>query len=120
MLAVLQKLLVDCCIADDPVGTFNRLRSEHPQLEPWLQHVDPEGLKLTSLLVKKLRFERILRGDPNLGARFQQDPQAFTVAFRSYLNQVPPTCIFPAEEARSFREFLTSRAGPDDRSRPTC
>lgn len=106
MLDALQKLLVDCCIADDPVATLERLRAEQPELEPWLGHLDPEGLKLTALLVKKLRFERILRGDPRLAARFQQDPQAFTVLFRNYLNEVPPTASFPAEEAQAFREFL--------------
>ena len=106
MLAVLQKVLVDCCVADDPVATFAALQKAHPELEPWLRHVDADGLQLTSLLVKKLRFERILRGDPNLAARFEKEPQAFTVAFRNYLNQVPPTYIFPAEEARAFREFL--------------
>ena len=113
MLDTLQKLLVDCCIADDPVATLERLRGEHPELEPWLQHLDPEGLKLTALLVKKLRFERILRGDPTLAAKFQEDPQAFTVAFRNYLNAVPPTAIFPAEEALAFREFVT---GPSSSS----
>jgi hypothetical protein len=106
VLAQLQKVLVDCCLADDPAATFAQLRQEHPELEPWLAHVDPDGLQLTSLLVKKLRFERILRGDPSLGLRFQKDPQAFTVAFRNYLNAVPATCVFPAEEARAFREFL--------------
>ncbi len=106
MLAALQQVLVDCCVADDPVATLGRLRQEHPELSPWLEHVDPDGLLLTSLLVKKLRFERILRGDPNLAARFQKDPQAFTLAFRNYLNAVPPTSVFPAEEARAFREFL--------------
>ncbi|MEE9128355.1 MAG: hypothetical protein V3U11_14580 [Planctomycetota bacterium] len=106
MLGVLQKVLVDCCLADDPVATFAAARKEHPELSPWLEHVDPEGLQLTSLLVKKLRFERILGGDPNLREQFQKDPQTFTIRFREYLAAVPPTAVFPQEEAESFRKFL--------------
>ncbi|MHC4516684.1 MAG: hypothetical protein ACYTGW_16895 [Planctomycetota bacterium] len=111
MLGVLQKVLVDCCVADDPVATFATQRKEHPELEPWLRHVDPEGLQLTSLLVKKLRFERILLGDPKLGELFAKDPQTFTYRFREYLNTVPPTAVFPREEAETFRAFL-SRPAP--------
>ncbi len=110
MLGVLQKVLVDCCVADDPVAALGVARKDHPELEPWLGHVDPEGLQLTSLLVKKLRFERILAGDPELRGKFQEDPQTFTIRFREYLLAVPPTAVFPQEEAASFREFL-SRPG---------
>ena len=109
MLAVLQKVLVDCCVADDPVAALAAARKDHPEMEAWLGHIDPEGLQLTSLLVKKLRFERILAGDPGLRDKFREDPQTFTIRFREYLLAVPPTAVFPQEEAASFKEFLAQR-----------
>ena len=109
MLAELQQVLVDCCTADDPLAAMAAARDAHPDLEPLLRHVDDDGLRLTALLVKKLRFERILRGDPDLQKEFEQDVPGFTLWFREYLAEVPPTAIFPQEEAQAFKEFRATR-----------
>jgi hypothetical protein len=107
LLAELQGVLVACCIAEDPAAALAAARTAHPDLEPFLRTIDPEGLRLTALLTRKLRFERIVRGDPDLAGRFEADPAAFTAAFREYLVALPPDCVFPEEEAERFRRFLT-------------
>ena len=71
-----------------------------------LEGVDPDGLQLTRLIVKKLRFELIVRGDALLDAWFDRDPAAFTAAFKAYDLAVPPRSWFPREEAESFRAWF--------------
>ena len=74
-----------------------------------LEGVDPDGLELTRLIVKKLRFELIVRGDSKLEAWFDRDPESFTAAFKAYDALVPPRSWFPREEAEKFREWCESR-----------
>lgn len=76
--------------------------------EPF-EGVDPDGLELTRLVVKKLRFELIVRGDSTMEAWFDRDPAAFTDAFRQYDREVPPRSWFPREEAEKFRGWCESR-----------
>ena len=71
--------------------------------------VDPDGFELTRLIVKKLRFELIVRGDSDLEAWFDRDPAAFTAAFKAYDRAEPPRSWFPREEAEKFREWCESR-----------
>jgi hypothetical protein len=70
---------------------------------------DPDGLELTRLIVKKLRFELIIRGDSKLEEWFDRDPAAFTSAFKAYEQVVPPRSWFPSEEAEAFRGWCDSR-----------
>jgi hypothetical protein len=80
-----------------------------------LEGVDPDGLELTRLIVKKLRFELIVRGDALLDAWFDRDPAAFTAAFKDYDCAVPPRSWFPREEAESFRAwFRANRLNPGE------
>jgi len=71
--------------------------------------VDPDGLELTRLVVKKLRFELIVRGDAEMDRWFDRDPAAFTEAFRKYDLEVAPREWFPRQEAESFRAWCESR-----------
>lgn len=98
-LALLMRALAD----DDPAAV---LAKEDPAL---LERIDRDGLELTVLLVRKLRFERILSGDESAREEFQRDPEGFTQRFREYHRAVPPVHLFPRLEARAFREFLTRR-----------
>ena len=66
---------------------------------------DPDGFELTRLIVKKLRFELIARGDSDMEAWFDRDPEAFTTAFKAYDALVPPRSWFPREEAEKFRAW---------------
>ena len=62
---------------------------------------------MTALLVQKLRFERILRGDPELRRAFDDDPESFARQLQRYLRAVPARALFPTEEAHAFREFTS-------------
>jgi hypothetical protein len=84
--------------ADDPVAT---VRSLHPG-------ADGDGVRMTALLVAKLRFERLLRGAPEAEAWFDRDPADFARAFRRYHAEVPPSAFFPGEEARLFARWRRS------------
>ena len=75
-----------------------------------LEGVDADGLELTRLIVKKLRFELIVRGDSNLEVWFDRDPAAFTAAFKAYDALVPPRSWFPREEAEKFREWCRANS----------
>jgi hypothetical protein len=81
-----------------------------------LEGVDQEGLQLTRLIVKKLRFELIVRGDSDAEAWFDRDPAGFAAAFKVYDSIVPPRSWFPREEAEKFRAWCEanpfSREGP--------
>lgn len=71
-----------------------------------LAAIDPDGFRVASIVVRKLRLERVLAGDAELRALCEADPAAFTETFRRYEAAVPPTFDFPAEEARAFRAFV--------------
>jgi hypothetical protein len=102
-----QQLLVRACCAADPVAFLaaQLARADLPLDAPgraMLAALDADGLRLTRLLVHKLRFERLLRGDAAVRAAFAADPAAVTARFGDYAGAVPPTAVFPAEEAALF------------------
>lgn len=107
MLVTLQRLLIAACLSEDPPAALREaLRDPRNDLtdaeRAALARVGDDGLRLSSLLIKKLRFERLLAGDPGLIAEFEQDPAAFTARFRRYIREVPPTAVFPEEEAERY------------------
>jgi hypothetical protein len=110
MLIELQRLL-QRALADD--APLERLREGAPGLpaeaRALVDRIDPDGFLLTSLLVRKLRFEKLCRGDETLERWFERDPEGFTRAFRVYNREVEPRPFFPRDEARAFREFLARR-----------
>jgi hypothetical protein len=91
-LADYEKQLAAAMRARDPVAA---LRAIDP-------HVDADGVRLTALLVARLRFERLLRGSPEAEEWFDRDAAAFTRAFSRYHAEVPPRAFFPADEAALF------------------
>jgi hypothetical protein len=91
-LAEYERRLAAAMRAADPVAA---VRALHPG-------VDADGVRLTALLVARLRFERLLRGSPEAEAWFDGDPAGFARAFRRYHAEVPPRAFFPAEEAALF------------------
>lgn len=78
--------------ADDPAAA---VRALYPG-------VDADGVRMSALLVARLRFERLLRGSPDAKAWFDRDPADFAAAFRRYHAEVAPTAFFPAGEAALF------------------
>jgi len=109
----LERALVAALHADDALGA---LRGEARLLAPAdrssLEGAGGDGVLLTSLLVKKLRFEAVIRGDRNLEIEFERDPAAFTEEFRAFAREVPPREYFPSEAAASFRAWRSRRAEP--------
>ena len=70
-----------------------------------LAGVDEDGLRVSGLLVAKLRFERLVNGSSELARWFEEDAQGFTAAFRRYHAGVPSTALFPSDEVASFERW---------------
>lgn len=67
--------------------------------------VEEDGLRISGLLVAKLRFERLTNGSTVLARWFEEDPQGFTAAFRRYHASVPSTALFPSDEVAGFERW---------------
>jgi hypothetical protein len=59
-------------------------------------------------LAAKLRFSRLMRGDPTLVAEFAAEPEALVQRFQAFHQEVP-CAETPAEEAAAWRGFAPSR-----------
>ena len=62
------------------------------------------GDQVAHRLIVKLRFSRLLRGDPSAEAWFDEDPEAFVAAFRDFHAQTPCEET-PWDEARAWRAW---------------
>ena len=109
MLQAVQQVLIEALLSDDPAAQLRAgLQSAHglsAEERSWLEGIDIDGLILSSLLVKKLRFERLTRADPAMGELFEQQPAEFMRQFRAYVSAIPPTVYFPGQEAHLFRQW---------------
>ena len=106
MLRDVQRVLIAALLADDPEAELRvRLVDEALSSDERrsLEAIPPDGLRLSSLIVKKLRFERLVRGDSDLERLFAERPEEFMRVFRDYAKAVPPCAYFPQEEGRLFR-----------------
>jgi hypothetical protein len=101
-LADYEKQVAAAMRARDPVAA---VRALHPD-------VDADGVRLTALLVARLRFERLMRGSPEAEAWFERDGAGFTRAFARYHAEVPPRAFFPVDEAALFRAWRDREAAP--------
>ncbi|MBI3820391.1 MAG: hypothetical protein HY286_17000 [Planctomycetes bacterium] len=115
MNAELYHSLLRALLADDPIAALRVEREllqndDRAAVERILNNDrERDGFILSSLLVKKLRFERVYRADDRLAAWFDRDPAAFAAAFREYHQSTPPVEYFGRPEARGFIQFLSSR-----------
>jgi hypothetical protein len=66
---------------------------------------DVDGVRMSALLVARLRFERLLRGCPEAERWFERAPATFAAAFRRYHAEVPHTAFFPSQETSLFRTW---------------
>ncbi len=109
MLPVLQRLLLDALLADDPPATLRESLATadlNADVRQMLAGIDETGLRLASLLIGRLRFERLTGADAALASAFRTDPAEFVRQFAAYHRDVPPTAYFPAEETEAFRRWL--------------
>ena len=113
MLSELERVLVAALHDEHPVERLRELVAASGRLtsdeRDRLLAADADGLRVTSLILRKLRLERVIGGDAELAAACDADPVAFADAFRRYAAAVPPTAEFPADEARAFRRFVEGR-----------
>jgi hypothetical protein len=108
-----QRLLVSALLQDDPVAALRSALAAPDgggaalteQERRWLQALPEDGLRMSGLIVRKLRFERLTGGDHDLRDLFDRDPQAFLPLFRQFTAEVPPEAYFPDDEARRFRKW---------------
>ena len=108
MLTDLQRVLQAALASDTPLETLRESARFLPaEARAMVDRIDPDGFVVTSLLVRKLRFERICRGDPEMVRWFEREPARFTEIFRHNSRSVPPRAYFPEEEARMFLDWLT-------------
>jgi hypothetical protein len=113
MLIELQRVLQAALASDTPLETLREAARGLPaEARALLEQLDPDGFVVGSLLVRKLRFERICRGDSTLERWFDRDPAGFTEIFRVYNKEVPPREFFPQPEAAAFRDFLRRKGIP--------
>lgn len=109
-----EQILASAMRAPDPVAAILDAAASDPDLDDAtrdaLRQVDADGVRIQALLVARLRFERLLQGSPEVGARFEQDPAALTQTFRRYHREVAMHAFFPADEARAFAAWEDARA----------
>ncbi|HUR28937.1 MAG TPA: hypothetical protein VM509_12175 [Planctomycetota bacterium] len=101
----LERLLADVLTDADPAQAVERALTDPNIAEETraaLESIDLDGLRVSALLVAKLRFERLLQGSARAGERFETDPRGFSAEFKRYHLEVPPRSSTPSEEARSF------------------
>lgn len=107
--AQIERVLADALTSADPWSTLQRaLASDEltPGVRAQLKAIDEDGLRISALLVAKLRFERVMNGSSRAADWFQRDPEAFTDAFRRYHTTVAPTELMPGLEGRRFERWL--------------
>jgi hypothetical protein len=120
MLRALQERLLAVLMDNDPVAALARMLANPDGLTDEevtaLRQVDADGLRMTALLVTKLRFERLTLAVPELAALFEERPEEFLQIFREYAAAVPATAYFPAAEGALFREWYASCGGRTSRT----
>lgn len=112
MLSDMQQLLQQALLSDDPVAILEQMAKEVPLSEEeraHLAHIEANGILLTSLLITKLRFERLTGASEELLHLFQNDPKQFIDLFNQYQKESKPTAYFPEQEAILFEQWLQNR-----------
>ena len=110
MLKDLQRVLARALTSNTPLETLKKeAETLTPEERALLDGIGADRFLLTGLLVRKLRFERICRGDTKAEEWFAREPERFTEAFKAYNAEVPSTEFFPRLEAQAFRAWCTKR-----------
>ena len=111
-LARLQSLLGEALTDADSETVLRRATTLPAELRRAVEDIDRGGLRIASVLVAQLRFQRLLNGSERAGAWWNRDQRGFTEAFKRYHREVPPAGSDPWTEAAQFDEW--SEGGSDD------
>ncbi|MCU0864333.1 MAG: hypothetical protein MUC36_11100 [Planctomycetes bacterium] len=113
MLSELQRVLVQALRTPDPRGWLQAY-----VLQPdctlsatertMVAALPDDGLRLTRLIVRKLRMQRLLQADGDANRLCTQEPARFAKQFAAYDAAVPLQSIFPSDEAKAFRSWLAA------------
>lgn len=106
---LVERLLAAALVAADPVEALARAARDRrlpADAARMLAAIDADGFRIAALLVARLRFERLQHGHAGVAAWLDDDPAGFTEAFRRYHAEVPPTALFPPDEALAFDAWL--------------
>jgi hypothetical protein len=104
-----EQRVADALTSSDPVAAIERAAADpdlSQQLQQSLACADARGIRISALLVVRLRFERLVQGSARAAEWFERDPAAFAEAFRQYHLQVPPTALEPKREAKLFERWF--------------
>ena len=119
--AVFEGLMAAALRAVDPLAAV-RAAARDPRLDAQqralLSGIDENGLRMSALLVARLRFERLLQGSSRAGAWYEDDAPAFVEAFRRYHAEVPPRGWQPADEGRAFEAWLAQGVADGELAAP--
>jgi hypothetical protein len=119
--AIFERALARAMVSGDPVKALAvaaRDRRLPAELRKRLTQADPDGVRLSALLIARLRFERLLNGNLEASRWFEADPAGFSEAFREYHRSVAPSAFLPTKEAKLFRSWLARwLANQSDRER---
>lgn len=109
MLSGVQRVLMAALLHNDSVAELRRLTAAAADLSneerDWLEQFDADGLRMTAMMVQKVRFERLTRGDPEAAAWFERDPDGFMEVYQSYVGEVGSSACFPEQEAELFCQW---------------
>lgn len=92
----------------DTHAARDELLASRPHQDP--EAFDADGFRIASLMVARLRFERLLQGSATLGAEFERDPRRLTDRFKRYHTETPMRAASPAEEAASFQAWCEANS----------
>lgn len=113
MLRDIERILIQVFFADDPEAELRNALARETGLAPddrgALSGIEGDGLRIASLLVKKLRFQRLTAGDGDLARLFEERPDKFLRLRRAYTAAVALEAYFPSDEALPFRPWREAR-----------
>jgi hypothetical protein len=113
-LARLEELVAGALRSADPRAALAAAAGDpglSPDLRARLAGAASDGVRVSGLLVAKLRFERLMHGSREAAAWFERDPAGFAGAFRRYHAAVPPAADGPRQEAAAFEAWAVRDAG---------
>ena len=108
-LHAVQRAFMEIVTAPKAGPALEKAREAHPELAAALGPLAADGLDLTALMVRKLRFERLLQGSKEAAFWFDERPEEFAAVFGDYYGAVEPTAVFPSEEADLFERWIAGR-----------